>query len=119
MPQPRTLITPGERYAKIVKTLLANPGVTELSDKTQPKKKFGSSWELRINNKIFAMLTRSRFVVKLSKERVDTIVASGEGKRFDAGRGRIMKEWLILEPTSREEWLPLAEEAMKFVASKR
>lgn len=119
MPQLRTPINPEERYAKIVRALLTNPGVTELSGTTQPKKKFGSSWELRINNKIFAMLTKSKLVVKLPQQRVDSLVASGDGKRFDTGSGRLMKEWLTVEPTSQEEWLPLVEEAMKFVASKR
>jgi hypothetical protein len=28
-----------------------------------------------------------------------------------------MKEWLALNPTSRQEWLPLAQEALKFAAS--
>jgi len=28
-----------------------------------------------------------------------------------------MKEWVAIEPTSDEDWLPLAREAMRFVAS--
>jgi hypothetical protein len=58
-------------------------------------------------------------VVKLPKARVDALVAAGEGRRFDPGHGRLMKEWLSLEPVSELEWLPLAREAMAFVASKR
>jgi hypothetical protein len=30
-----------------------------------------------------------------------------------------MKEWVAVEPTSQAEWLPLAREALEFVASKR
>jgi hypothetical protein len=30
-----------------------------------------------------------------------------------------MKEWLAVEPTSEAEWLPLAREAMAFVAAQR
>jgi hypothetical protein len=108
-------ITPEERFATIVEALLSNPGVTPPSD----KKEFGSSG-LKIHNKIFAMLVRGKLVVKLPKPRVDALVASGEGERFDPRHdGRLMKEWVTLEPGSEEEWLLLAREAMEFVASKR
>ena len=70
--------------------------------------------------KIFAMLVKGKLVVKLPKPRVDALVASGDGERFDPRHdGRLMKEWLSVEPTSEEEWLPLAREAMEFVASQR
>ncbi len=71
-------ITPKELYASIVKALLKNPDVTQ-----SQKKGFGSSAH-GTNAKIFALLSSKReFVVKLPKQRVDALVASGEGKRFD------------------------------------
>ena len=64
------------------------------------------------------MLVRGRLVVKLPRSRVDALVAFRDGERFDPRHdGRLMKEWLSLEPTSEEEWLPLVREAMEFVAS--
>ena len=106
-------VTPEERFATIVEALLSNPDVTPPSD----GKRFGSSG-LKIHNKIFAMLVGGKLVVKLPKPRVDALIASGDGERFDPRHdGRLMKEWLSLEPTSEEEWLPLAREAMEFVAS--
>ncbi len=109
------LITPEERFAKIVEELLSNPDVTPPSD----GKKFGSS-ELKIHNKIFAMLVRGKLVVKLPKLRVDALITSGAGERFDPRHdGRLMKEWITVEPTSEEEALSLAKEAMEFVASQR
>lgn len=108
-------ITSEERYARIVKALLGKSDVTLGSG----KKGFGSS-ALQINNKIFAMLSsKGKFVVKLPRARVDSLVASRSGERFDPGHGRIMKEWLVVEPTSDEDWLALAKEAMTFVVSKR
>jgi len=116
MPKPRKDLTSEERFAKIVKALSGHPGVTPPSDTTQSRKKFGSSG-LKINDKIFAMISsKGEFVVKLPKQRVDALTASGEGKRFDPGHGRLMKEWLTLETTSEVEWLRLAREAMEFVA---
>ncbi len=111
----RPHITPEELYATIAKALVKNPDVTQ-----SQKKGFGSS-ALWINGRIFALLSsKHEFVVKLPKQRVDALVASGEGKRFDPRHdGRLMKEWMALGETSEERWLPLAKEAMKFTASKR
>ena len=105
--------TPEERFAALIEELLGEPGVTPPSEGNS----FGSS-ALKVHDKIFAMLVRGKLVVKLPKSRVDTLVASGDGERFDANRGRPMKEWLALDPVSQEAWLPLAREAMQFVGAK-
>ena len=119
MPKLRKGITPEERFARTVTALRSHSGVTPPSNAPQSKKRFGSSG-LRINDKIFAMISsKGKFVVKLPQQRVDALIASGEGKRFDPGHGRLMKEWLTVETTSDELWLRLAKEAMRFVASKR
>lgn len=65
------------------------------------------------------MLVRDRLVVKLPKARVDALVATGDGERYDPRQdGRLMKEWLVLNPNSQEDWLALSKEALEFVASK-
>jgi hypothetical protein len=110
---------PEERFVEVIKALLSNPDVTPPSDDPPAKRRFGST-ELKVHNKIFAMLVRGQLVVKLPRQRVDALVASGDGQRFDPRHdGRLMKEWLVVAPTSAVEWLPLAQEAMEFVASKR
>ena len=58
-----------------------------------------------------------QFVVKLPKARVEALVAKGVGERFDANRGRPMKEWLEVRSESAEEWLQLALEALEFVGT--
>jgi hypothetical protein len=63
--------------------------------------------------------SKGKFVVKLPRQRIDILVAAGQGERFDPGHGRLMKEWLTLAPSSDEEWLSLAREAREFVASKQ
>jgi hypothetical protein len=86
------IISANERYATIVEALLGQPGVTHSSDGSQPMKGFGSS-ALKVQGKIFAMLVRGRLVVKLPRQRVDALVASGGGERYDPRRdGRLMKE---------------------------
>lgn len=109
--------TPAERFAKVVENLRGDPGVTPPSEGHESKKRFGSSG-LRVNDKIFAMLVKDRLVVKLPKERVDALMESGAGKRFDPGHGRIMKEWISVGHDSKTDWLGLAKEAKEFVAKK-
>jgi len=57
------------------------------------------------------------FVVKLPKARVEALVANGVGERFDAHRGRPMKEWLKVRSELAEEWLEFAREALEFVGT--
>ncbi|HET8630114.1 MAG TPA: hypothetical protein VFL91_22050 [Thermomicrobiales bacterium] len=107
--------TPGERYDRIVEALLGEPGVTQ---GTSGQRGFGAS-ALAVEGKIFAMLASGdRFVVKLPRQRVDALVASGDGERFDPGHGRLMKEWLVVAPTAAADWLPLAREALAFVGGR-
>jgi hypothetical protein len=111
-------VTPEERYAAVVEVLAGRPDVTGGPDEPGSRHRFGSS-ELKVRGRIFAMLVRGRLVVKLPRQRVDALVASAAGDRFDPRRdGRLMKEWLTVGPASEERWLPLATEAMEFVASK-
>jgi len=78
-------------------------------------RRFGSNG-LRANGKIFAMLAQDTLVVKLPKARVDELVQAGQGKRFDPGHGRIMKEWFVVT-SSKVSWADLAREAHDFVAA--
>ncbi len=103
-------MTPEERFDALISALLGTAGV-------MPPRSGGGfgSHALRHHNKIFAMLVRGRLVVKLPKQRVDELVAVGEGIRFDANKGTPMKEWLSLDPASELAWQPLAKEALGFV----
>ena len=104
-------MNPKERYAKIVTALKRSPNVSLGAS----KKGFGSS-ALCVGEKIFAMISsKGSFVVKLPKKRVDALVTEGTGTRFEPATGRVMKEWLVVDPNSDEDWLALAREAMKFV----
>ena len=80
--------------------------------------KMMSSMGLKVNGKIFAMLVRGRLVAKLPKDRVDDLIRSGAGERFDPrGGGRLMKECVVL--TSAKHWTEIAKEAHRFVKGKR
>ena len=97
------------RFAPVVESFAKDRHVNRES-----KKGFGSG-ALKVNGKIFAMMSSSgKFVVKLPKKRVDELVSGGKGKRFDPGHGRIMREWFVAG-TRAPKWVELAKEAHQFV----
>jgi len=101
------------RFAPIVAALAGKRDVTRES-----RQGFGSG-ALKVNGRIFAMMTpHATFVVKIPKARVDELVNQGIGERFEPGPGRIMKEWLALEGHP-ELWIDLAKEAYQFATGKR
>ena len=106
-----------ERFEGLVAAMLERPGTSYGSAEGGPQRAFGST-SLKTNGKIFAMLVNGRLVVKLDRGRVDALVASGAGNRFDPGHGRLMKEWLDLESDSDQTWLDLATESEAFVAKR-
>ena len=99
-----------EHFGKIAEALSGEPGVTVAEGRG-----FGSG-TLQVNGRIFAMLSRGRFVVKLPRGRVDTLIASGTGLPFDVGKGRPMKEWVALAEHAADQWATLADEARQFVS---
>ncbi len=104
-------MTPEKRYDELVGKFARRRGVTRITE----GKGFGSSGQLKFEGRIFAMLVRDGLVLKLPRQRVDELVDAGEGVRFDAGKGRPMREWFVLSTASKKQWLPLAQEALDFV----
>ncbi|HEV2140014.1 MAG TPA: hypothetical protein VGT01_02385 [Candidatus Dormibacteraeota bacterium] len=103
------------RYRDLAQKMAGKPGVTHITE----GKGFGSSGQLKVQGRIFAMLVRGELVLKLPRARVDELIESREGTRFDAGKGKPMREWFVLSPASTRRWLPLAEEALEFVKEAR
>ena len=102
-------------FEQLVSRFSADAEVTLPSEgKGRP---FGAS-ALKLDNKIFAMLTKGELVVKLPRHRVDELVASGPGEPFDTGGGRVMKEWVTVSPAHGDAWEELAREAREFAASR-
>src|SRR4051812_41642563 len=73
-----------------------------------------NSFGLKTNKKFFVMHWRGNLVVKLPIERVDALVAARAGTRFDPGRGRPMKEWIVVADGAGD-WIALAREAYRYV----
>ena len=103
-----------ERFAALARTFLPRAGVSLGSGRGG----FGSD-ALQVNGRIFAMARRGDLVLKLPSTRVAELLTAGVGAPFDAGKGRPMKEWVIVPEHAQGEWPELAEEALAFVATTR
>lgn len=79
------IVVPEERFAALVDALATSRGVT--APEESGRRAFGSS-ALKINGSIFAMLTRGQLVVKLPRDRVDALIASGAGGPVRRGEGQ-------------------------------
>ena len=103
------------RFGRIVSALEGEDGVTLRSGKG--KRGFGSG-ALQVDGRIFAMVSRDRFVLKLPPQRVAALIENGDGHVFDAGKGHPMKEWVVLGDGISRQWLKLAKEAKGFVSGR-
>jgi hypothetical protein len=100
------------RYAAISSALLRDTRVSR-----SERRGFGSSG-LWANGKLFALRSsKGEFVVKLPRDRVDALVASRAGMRFDPGHGRLMKEWLAVSSGTEARLLVLAREALDYASA--
>jgi hypothetical protein len=104
-------------YDEIVRILSADPEVTTTIDPT--KKRFGSSGELKYAGKMFAFHAKGRLIVKLPKPSVDALISAGKGEPCVMGRGRAMKEWVVIGSTLQSEWLSFASESKSFVSGNK
>ena len=104
-----------ERFADLVDRLAGEPGV-QVPSEAGPRR-FGSE-ALAVDGSIFAMLTRGELVVKLPAARVAALVDTGIGRPFTAGKGRPMREWVVVSGGGDETWDELAREALEFVGGR-
>jgi hypothetical protein len=69
---------------------------------------------LRVGKEFLALVDYkgSGLVVKLSKKRVEELLASGVGQPF-APAGRVFKEWISVPKPDRRRWRALLQEGVK------
>ena len=78
--------------------------------------KFGAN-ALRVNGKIYAALTRRHhLLLKLPPARVAALLEDGRAAPMESG-GRVMHGWITLAPGAAELWIPLSNEARRFVTT--
>jgi hypothetical protein len=75
----------------------------KVRDVTREGRKGFGSGALKVNGRIFAMMSsKGQFVVKLPKQRVDELVSKTKGELFAPSQGRVMKEWVVIAPGPSE-----------------
>jgi len=98
------------RFETLAAGLVGRDGVTQGAS----RRGFGSG-ALAVDGRIFALLKDGRLVLKLPAGRVAGLIERGHGRAFDAGKGRPIREWIVLEGRADRRWLALANEARAFV----
>lgn len=98
-----------ERFAALAGVFAGAPGVALPT--TGRQRRFGAQ-ALTAHGSIFAMLTRGELVVKLPARRVTDLVGLGQGRPFETGQGRVMREWVVV--VDPDAWELLAREALAF-----
>jgi hypothetical protein len=102
-----------ERFAELAEGYLGVEGVTVPG--TEPGARGFGRGGLKVDGKLFAMVSHDRLVVKIPVDRVDELVAQGHGERFDPRKnGVVMREWLVVDPDSDLDWEALVAEAHAF-----
>ena len=108
------------RFTGVLAAFAADPALAAVAEEFAAnqmvggRKKFGSR-ALKVDGKIFAMISHGRFVVKLPAAQVDALVAARKGVYFDPGHGRVMKQWVSIT-SSEPSWIALAKQAYSYVA---
>jgi hypothetical protein len=101
---------PDPRFIPVAKALARTPGFSLMESKS------GAMRGMRLNGTSFGISSHGRFIVKLTEERVATLIAGGVGKPFSPSAGRVLKGWLeVTDPGA--EWVALAKEACRLAAA--
>ena len=96
------------RFDALVRGFSSQPGVT------RGGKGFGATG-LKVNGKLFAFVsTKGELVVKLPRAQAVAMVDAGTARYFDPGHGRLMKEWVELDP-QHSRLATIAKEAYRYV----
>ena len=106
-------MTVGAIFDEVARRLAGEGGGLE------PGRMFSSVGLKTANGKFCAFSKDNELVVKLPAERVSQLIANGEGRAFDAGKGRPMKEWARLSPADEDACAAYVCEARDFVAAGR
>jgi hypothetical protein len=96
------------RFADLIRALAVEPDV-----EVGGRRGFGRG-TLQVSGRIFAMISHGRLVLKLPRERVAELIASGDGAPFDAGKGKPLAEWVVLGDADDVTWHVIAREAAAF-----
>ncbi len=70
---------------------------------------------IKYNNKMFIMFYKGDLVIKLSPERIQQLIETGDGLPFDPGTGKPMKDRVLILSAKKELWISLCEESKEYV----
>jgi hypothetical protein len=72
---------------------------------------------MKLGKKMFVMFFKGELIVMFSPERVIELIESGEGRPYDPGTGKPMKNRLLIPSSNKEKWIEYCEESKRYMAS--
>jgi hypothetical protein len=96
-----------ELYEELTDDLLYDPAIGRATMMGYPCVRLAGRFLASYDDKA------DRLVVKLPRERVSELLASGDGDAF-APAGKVFREWVSVARTDRELWRALLAEAADF-----
>ena len=106
-PGPDLTAADAAHWDDLTAEFLAKPGVT--------LERAFSRISLMVGGTLFASAGHGGLLIKVSADRVAELIATGQGLPFSTGGNRVMREWVVVAPTT--DWRALAAESMAFVAA--
>jgi hypothetical protein len=95
-------------FDTIAEALLSETGVTDGTG-------FGNSPGLRINGRIFAMPAADGLTLKLPAADCVKLIDAGDARPYEGGRGRPLREWVVVSGGTCRSWQALARASLSHV----
>jgi len=68
---------------------------------------------IKRGGKMFVMFMKGDLIVKLPEDRVNEVINIGDGKPFDPGTGKPMRNRVLIPASKRDTWIKYSLEAKK------
>jgi len=68
---------------------------------------------IKRGGKMFVMFMKGDLIVKLPENRVNEVINIGDGKPFDPGTGKPMRNRVLIPASKRDTWIKYSLEAKK------
>jgi hypothetical protein len=73
---------------------------------------------LKLGRKMFVMFYKGELLAQIAPDRVAELIAAGQGKSFDPGTGKPMKDRVLVPVSLKNIWIGLCEESLRYAQSR-
>jgi hypothetical protein len=70
---------------------------------------------IKHNKKMFIMFHKGNLLIKMSPDRIQELIGSGNGQAFDPGTGKVMKDRILIPRSQKDLWISFCEESKRYI----